>query len=653
MYIRSLLAIALLCLCRHCIAQPDFNKQLTTATTDAQKESIYIKIFDHYKGYAGDSARPFLEKGLADFTGSSYKHGQATMLLLLSNVHSEKGLVVMAREQAQQALKLFIELKDEQYAGKAHNSIGNAESYLGNYPQAIDHFLKALKKFERLRDTLHIVNTYLELGAANDFNGNHDKALGYYHKALDLALRTKPTANIVYLYNNIGLYYARNGKFEEAKGYFEKAEQVGRNPEFAKARRAPLINLGKVYNAMGNNRKALEYLNEAMVLAKRLQMQEPVIRTLLEIGQIETTENPTNTASLQEGLLLAKQMDSKRLQADLLQALAVAADKRGDYKEEVALLKEVRVLRDSVFNINKAKEIANLQSEYELKQTSNQLAALEKSEQRNAQKKNLIIIIAGVLAAALLALLVFYTRSRRLNGQLKIREQDLQKANAVKDRIFSIIGHDLKGPIGNIPSLLQIYKNGGSDEEKAYILRTMEESSQASLDTLEKLLNWGQQQIKGNTYTPTILNAGEIMEQKLRLLGVAAANKNIMLKNSIPLAMQVYADENHFKFIMRNLISNAVKFTHAGGHVEISAEQEDGAKHITFSVKDNGVGIPKEKQEQIFQPHNKSTRGTANETGTSLGLMLCKEFVLQNGGNIWVESTPNEGTVFSFTVLAN
>lgn len=632
-------------------ASPHFREELAKAPTDSQKLIVYRSIYDHYKSVAGDSAMPYVEQGLQEFTHSGYKHGQGAMLLLLSNIYNERGLLVVAREKAELALQLFTELNEEQYSGRAHNSIGNANSYLGNYTEAVKHFLAALKNFEHLQDTSDIINTYLELGAANDFNGNHEQALGYYNKALDLSLRTVETANIVYLYNNIGLNYARKGAFDTALKYFEKAEVLSRKPAYIKTRIHPLLNLGKVYNAKGDNKKALDYLYQALALAKSLNTKEPVSRVLLEIGQIESESTPPNISSLQEGLKVAKEIDSKRLQANFLSALANVADKTGNYKEEVALLKQARVLRDSIFNIDKAKEIANLQSEYELKRTSTQLAALELSEKRNAEKKNIIIIIAVVLTVTLITLMLFYTRSSRLNRELSIREHDLKKANGVKDRLFSIIGHDLKGPIGNIPALLEIYKqDDNTEEEKAHILKSMEESSRASFETLEKLLSWGKQQIKGNVFSPTTLDVTTIMNDMLRLHGVAVENKQITIHNNVAPGTQVYADENHFKFVMRNLVSNAIKFSQPGGDVEIGATQQAGAHQLTFSVKDNGIGIDKAMQQHIFDPSHESTVGTANETGTSIGLMLCKEFVIQNGGNIWVESTKGQGTTFFFTV---
>lgn len=632
-------------------SRPHFERELSLAATDSQKLVLYRQVYDYYSGVASDSAMPYIGQALRTFGRSGYKKGVGAMLLLSSNLYNEKGLLVNAREYGVRALKIYTETGDEQGQAKAHTTIGNANAYLGNYADAVPHFFEALKIFERIGDTSGIVNTYLELGAANDFEGDHDKALGYYKKALELAKGTAENSNVVYLNNNIGLHYARKGNFVEALKYFEIAERIGRNPLYAKARLSPLINMGKVYDVKGDRVRALKFLYTALGLARELQLKERTSRILMEIGRIESAQRPSDTRALEEGLGIAESIDSKPLKADFLELLAQTADKRGDYRGEVMLMKRARVLRDSLFNIRKAKEIANLQSEYELKQTNRQLAALEQSEQRNEMKKNVIVVIAVVLAVTLFTLIIFYTRSRRLNRELLASEGELKKTLKIKDRLLSIIGHDLKGPIGNIPRLVHFYgSEGNSPEDQAYIMKSIDECATASMNILENLLVWAKQQIKGSSYHPSDFRVGELVQEQLKVLSVAAEGKRINIVNNIPVVAGIHADEHHFRFVMRNLVSNAIKFTHKGGNIVIGAEQKVGDTFVTFSVKDDGVGIEADRLQHIFEPYSESTDGTAQETGTSLGLMLCKEFVLQNGGRIWAESEPGKGTVFFFTM---
>jgi signal transduction histidine kinase len=143
-----------------------------------------------------------------------------------------------------------------------------------------------------------------------------------------------------------------------------------------------------------------------------------------------------------------------------------------------------------------------------------------------------------------------------------------------------------------------------------------------------------------------------VLLSEINLLKIAALNKNILVHNNVPSATRVYADRDHVKIIFRNLLSNAIKFTQPGGKVEVNVVPSTAAGFITFVVKDSGVGMDAEQQKRIFDSVSESKPGTANEAGNSIGLMLCKSFVEENGGTIWVDSHPDKGSSFYFTLKA-
>lgn len=632
-------------------ATPPFRTYLASATTDQQKLDIYRNIFTYYKSSNNDSAAAYLEKGLEEFTAHNYLPGKGALLGMLSGNYSDQGKPDAAQKAADEALKIFTELKDEASTAKIHNSLGVIAGRRGQYNEAIKHFLLALQYFDHVSDTANLVNTYVKIGMANDMTGNKDQALSYFEKGLSLSLRLKESANTAHLLNNIGSIYASRHNYDKALKYLEKALNYSNNPRFIQARISPLGNIGNIYTEKNDPVKALQYLHEALQIAQATGQGEEVSKLMHSIGVAENLAMHTPTNTLQQSLDMAEKMGNRQLQADVLTDMARVADTNHNYKDEVSYIKRAQAIKDSLFNINKAKEIANLQSAYELKQSKIQLAALKVSEQNNRQKRDMLIAVAVILAVSLLALLFFFTRITRLNRKLVLHERELEKANAVKDRLFSIIGHDLRGPIGNIPVLLEVYRSKDTTEqEKNFILDSLEENSIASLDTLEKLLNWGKLQIKGQTLHPTTFNAGDTVNNKLRLFRVAADNKSIRIVNKVPAHVLVYTDENQFKFILRNLLSNAIKYTRANGQIEINAERHTDNEHLVFSVRDNGIGMDKERQQQIFEAGNESIPGTADEPGTSIGLMLCKEFVQQNGGEIWVESEKGKGSIFYFTV---
>jgi len=631
---------------------PQFRNDLAKAKTDSQLLKVYKNVYEYYKHANNDSAKALLEQGIKTFDAHNFIYGKASILIMQSGIYEEEGVPSVAMTKEKEGLKLFTELNDKPDIANANNTVGVSEMRRGNYDIAINYFLAALNYYDKASDTGGIINSYIRLGAANDYSSNNDKAMEFYQKALALSLHTKVYGNTIYAYNNIGISYAKRGQFDTALTYFEKALVLSEKPDYAKIRLQPLTNIGKIYAEKKDNKRALDFFYRGLSLARELKMQENIGRLLYEIGMIEGLQKSNDMSSLQQALNIAKTIDNKNLQDEILSGMAKVADSNHNYKDEVSYLKQEWIIHDSLHSIAKAKQIANLQSEYELNKSNQQLASLQLSEHRNSQKKNLIIAIALILAITLLTLLFFYIKSTKLNKELSAREKDLQKANDVKDRLFSIIGHDLKGPIGNIPNLLNIHNHPTTtSEEKKYILDSLEENTLASLETLEKLLSWGKLQLKGNILNKTVFRVDLLMNNILRLLAVSYSSKNITIINNIQSDIQLYADENHFKFVIRNLLSNAIKFTRVNGIIEVNAERMPNDKFITFSVKDNGVGIPTDRLEHIFEPYNESTRGTANELGNSIGLMLSREFILQNGGTIWVKSEIDLGTTFFFTIM--
>lgn len=629
-----------------------YQKEAQNAKADSLRLEIYQDAYDEYKNSDNDSLLKLLRQGLDLFDETGYKKGKASLLLMQSGIYTEQMHLDASEKSATEAMAVFRKLNDETGVARCKLNLGHIEGVRGNYDIAVRYFLEAYKHFEETKDTLSIISVYVKLGVANDFSGNFDKALEYYHKGIALSSAVKMTANTIFLYNNLGTTHARMEQLDTAKKYFEKALEYSSAKGFERASVSPLMNIGIIYREKGEISKAIEYYKRALAKADELDMKEDYAQALYNLGVVEVELNPENTGSFFKSLEIAKEIGDKRLQLDILQGMSDWAISNNKYKELVRFMGEAQSLKDSLFNMEKAKAIANLQAEYELEKTNAQLEELKHTEEQNRQIRNLYLSAAIILGAMLVTLLFYLSRSRRLNKELAHRQQELQDANMVKDRLFSIIGHDLKGPIGSIPVLLDIYRSKDTgEEERKFILDSLEENAKASIDTLDKLLNWGKLQIKGDGIYQIECNATEIVNAKMRLFKATADNKRISLVNNVPADTNVLVDENQFKFILRNLLSNAIKFTNPGGMVEISAARHEG-NMVVFCVKDNGIGIPKEKQAKIFEPTNTSTAGTANESGTSIGLMLCKEFVRQNGGSIWVESEPGQGATFCFSVKA-
>ncbi|GAL77859.1 two-component system sensor histidine kinase [Algibacter lectus] len=233
---------------------------------------------------------------------------------------------------------------------------------------------------------------------------------------------------------------------------------------------------------------------------------------------------------------------------------------------------------------------------------------------------------------------------------LKKNEIHLNGANNTKIRLFSIIAHDLKGPINSFKSLLDLFNNSKvSQTEFMHFMPQIGENIESIAFTLNNLLTWGQSQMNGLSTKPDFINVNTLVEDSLRLLSKQADVKSISTINKVEDHVITWSDRDQIDIVIRNLISNAVKFTRAHGTITVAAIEQNEFWQI--QIKDNGVGMSEDVLTNIFSEKETSTTyGTQNEKGTGLGLRVCKEMVENNGGTIWVESEIEKGSTFYFTL---
>ncbi len=235
---------------------------------------------------------------------------------------------------------------------------------------------------------------------------------------------------------------------------------------------------------------------------------------------------------------------------------------------------------------------------------------------------------------------------------LEDANDELKKLNSSKDKLFSIIAHDLRGPFQNILGFSEILEDNFSDMDdlqKKDIAHNINVSSKKVFHLLENLLKWAASQTNNISFAPEVINIEEIINESIHILSDVAKHKKIEINFRPPDVKHVFADKEMVKTVMRNLIGNALKFTLSGGSVEIDVIQDN--QHACISVKDDGIGMDKTYLENLFSIENMESRpGTENEKGSGLGLILCKEFVEKNSGNLTVESTKGGGSKFSFTL---
>ncbi len=244
--------------------------------------------------------------------------------------------------------------------------------------------------------------------------------------------------------------------------------------------------------------------------------------------------------------------------------------------------------------------------------------------------------------------------TNRKNAEFKIikQKEQLQELNATRDKLFSIIAHDLRSPFNNILGFSELLIENINDfeiEESEKYLTIINSSAKNTLVLLDNLLNWAQSQTGKISFNPVRLIFSNIILEIIKLKKPIAKSKNIALNYFSTDEIYVYADENMLKTILRNLISNAIKFTEIGGQIQVFALTKP--EHVEITISDNGIGMNNVKLTELFKLNsNSSTLGTAKEKGSGLGLMLCKDFIEKHNGEIWVESKEGKGSDFKFTL---
>ena len=249
-----------------------------------------------------------------------------------------------------------------------------------------------------------------------------------------------------------------------------------------------------------------------------------------------------------------------------------------------------------------------------------------------------------------------YERSNTIQKEKEEIEEKkswLEKMNATKDQFFSIIAHDLKNPFNTIIGLseLLVYRyDKYSNEKVKEFIRQIHTHSSSAYNLLDNLLQWARSQTGRLEVSHQKLNIERLIEENVSLLKNKATQKEIEIELIPKRVPEVYADENMINTVLRNLLTNAIKFTPQKGRIQVQADDHDKS-HIKISVKDNGMGIDKENIPKIFDlTSHFTTRGTNSEEGTGLGMVLCKDFVEKNHGTIWVESEKKKGSTFYFTL---
>lgn len=579
-----------------------------------------------------------------------------------------KGLYLSARERNKEATVVYSEAvalidttkEDKMYAAILTNS-ANCKTKIDKREEAVQDYIKAARIFEKINDqeslAITINNIALELGKL----GRNKNAIDYYNRAISINQKIKNYHDLALCYTNASTALLEIDSVDLALQYNNKAIELARERNFIYTLAQAYMNAGSIYKKRKEPTVAELWLKKSLDLCYKEGITYGLMVNMLALGDLYDEADQTMRAIAQydSALKYAESMESRSDVNQLHGKLAKAFAKAGDYERAYKFLRLYHDYIDSVKGGETAAKIVELERMYETEKQSAEIARLEQitSDQR-------FIIISLISVAGLLFSLIFFfvykrkkadeAREKAARHAMEIEKysEELKELNASKDKLFSLISHDIRGPFMPILGYSEILSTGSdnlSREEINEISNDLYAVAGSTFFLLGNLLDWARAQTGKIQFNPEEILFSEIAGNVKQSLRYALKEKKMNLVVDIAGNARIKGDRMMLNSILQNLVQNAIKFSYEGSVVRLSALVE--GKMLRVSVSDDGIGMAGAIKDNLFGPAGvKSQPGTGNEKGTGLGMSLCAEFVDRHSGNISVESTPGAGTTVSFTI---
>ncbi|WP_036154585.1 tetratricopeptide repeat-containing sensor histidine kinase [Maribacter forsetii] len=607
-----------------------------------------------------DSASILLKEGYDLSLEMQYKAGESTALSTYGYLYFEEGKIEKAHEYNTKALDLANSYYLNKPKLKALNNMGLDYWLQGEEDKALTKFLEALAVATEINDVDRIIGINVNIANLYSSNGDNETALTFLGKAKNLSTELANEEVLAYTLINMATIYADAGDFEEAE------RMVNQSLEFFKKQKSidwmshAFEQKGSIALEQEKYKEALGYYLESEKLCDEIDFSFGY--TLVYNGLAECYLEMNNIEKAEEYGLKGLAISTEQQIAGSIKKSNLILSKVYHLKGEDELAYKYQSTYMDLYEKSSTekfkKGLGILRSKTKYENEKRQLIANQ--EKAIAEQKKYVYLAIAALAIVSLFLVLLYRTGKlqkKYNKKLQekqdallMHEAQLEESNKTKDKLFSIIAHDLKGPINSFYTLMKMTSNETiSKEDYNTFFPQALRDIQGISEMLNNLLIWAKTQMKGIVLDRSNIKVCKIVKNTVSILTPLAEKKEIDILNNIPEKTISYSDANHVIIIVRNLISNAIKYTNKQGKIVISVtEKED---ELQIEVADDGVGMDKETQEMLFQKkHIKSTFGTNNEKGTGLGLSICKDMVESNGGRLWVASEPNKGTSIFFTI---
>lgn len=647
--------------------------QLAYQQQDSTKVDLSLMLIDElYAAKDYKKALVYINQTTILAEKLNYTKGLAQSSYYRALIFAENNDYFNAIDHYTKSRKFYLKISDTLGIAKVSNSIGLIEIKRGNYAVGLQNSLSAIEIFEKKDLKEELSAAYNNLAEAYFKTNQIDKAIDFNFKALEVRNQIDDRQGIIFSTKNIAELYSIRKEHRRAIDYYEKVLGL-LNPNNDKDLRGEILpKLGSEYLRFKEYQKAAEYLVEGLKYNRQQGNDEGILRALNAIGNLNLQKDNLKLAEIQlnEAYSIAQKIDNK---TELLEnyKLHIALDSiRDNFKNAFFWQNKYYDLKQELAQVDQPVYPTDIEP-INLTEIKDPIAVEISKPQLN---KNLSFltkwinnpyVLYGTLVALLLLLsLLIYTLVLTKNLKNKIADQreklnqeqvrneaileqthHLEEVNQVKDKLFSIVSHDLKDSISSIKAFLDLLREDSISKEEFYeLIPELSENANNASSLLFNLLNWSKSQMQSLEPKPELFNIQDVFHTKIALVEQKVEDKNIVLIDESQ-RDYVYADRSMIEIVVQNLITNAVKFSRTGDVITISNQDLHGKSLIC--IEDTGVGISRENLEKLFKANkNFTTVGTKNEKGTGLGLTIAKDLVELNNGRIWAESTQNVGSKF-------
>lgn len=555
-----------------------------------------------------------------------------------------------AVEYTKRALHIRKKIGDKAGIATSLNLMGVLYYYSGDYLPAIDYHLQGLKLREEIGDRVKIATSYNNIALIHIALEEYTTALNYLKKALKVRIETGDRKGMGIISDNLGDVYSKLQKYDAALKYFSDALAINKEIGNRKSEANSYFNIAAIYKKLNDQQKAFYYLKDALKIYVELDEKKGISNS--ENAMAELYLNAGKCDSAVEHSLVAYSnailIDAKSNISRAAEILQECYARKGDYKNAYKYSRIYQDILNETKSSDKIKKLAKIEYQYKFDK-------MKREQEAEMSRQSTFIQLLGItlsLSIVIILLIVYgYRHNRRTNIQLNEFNEKLKEANAAKDRFFSIIAHDLRGPFQSLLGASGVLVSEVDCLEKDDIKKLgdgINTSLQKQYGLLNDLLEWSRLQNGSFSLSYEDLPVYELVEEIVPPFYLSLSNKNISFRNNTDKSAVVHADRQMLQLVLRNLISNSIKFTNTGGWIEVS--NKESGKYMEITVTDNGIGICEEELKELFRIDKQhSTKGTQNEVGSGLGLILCKEIMDRHEGSIRAEG--RKGCGCKFTVV--